>query len=190
MKTMNLSLIRILFALVIGLVLVLWPDMAATYIVITLGVAFLIPGVVSIVGYFAHGKSAEKPAPRFPIEGVGSLLFGGWLIVMPGFFVSILMFLLGFVLLMGGVQQIYSLSLARRWMHVPAGFYVVPSLILLAGIIALFNPWGAINVAFMIIGVSMLVYAVSELVSWFKFARRRPMPHLDAEDVTDVEVIE
>ena len=35
MKTMNYSLIRILFALVIGLVLVLWPNTAASYIVIT-----------------------------------------------------------------------------------------------------------------------------------------------------------
>ena len=40
MKTMNYSLIRILFALVIGLVLVLWPNTAASYIVITVGVAF------------------------------------------------------------------------------------------------------------------------------------------------------
>lgn len=40
MKTMNYSLIRILFALVIGLVLVLWPNTAASYIVITIGVAF------------------------------------------------------------------------------------------------------------------------------------------------------
>ena len=31
MKTMNYSLIRILFALVIGLVLVLWPNAAASY---------------------------------------------------------------------------------------------------------------------------------------------------------------
>ena len=43
MKTLNFSLIRILFALVIGLVLVIWPDAAASYIVMTVGVAFLIP---------------------------------------------------------------------------------------------------------------------------------------------------
>ena len=40
MKTMNYSLIRILFALVIGLVLVLWPNTAASYIVITVLSAF------------------------------------------------------------------------------------------------------------------------------------------------------
>ena len=140
MKTMNYSLIRILFALVIGLVLVIWPNAAASYIVIT---------------------------------GGGALL-GLWLIVMPEFFADVLMFLLGFILIMGGVQQIASLSMARRWMPVPGAFYLIPSLILIAGIIALFNPTGARNTAFIIIGISSLVYSLSELINWFKFARRLP----------------
>ena len=154
MKTMNYSLIRILFALVIGLVLVLWPNTAASYIVITVGVAFLIPGVISLFGYFGRKKSEDGVSPRFPIEGVGSLLFGLWLIVMPEFFADVLMFLLGFILSMGGVQQIASLSMARRWTPAPGASYLVPALILIAGIVALFNPTGARNTAFIIIGIS------------------------------------
>ena len=76
MKSMNYSLIRTICALVIGLVLVLWPDAAINYIVITIGVLFLIPGFIVLIGYFG-----TKPEPgvsrRFPIEGVGSLLFAG-----------------------------------------------------------------------------------------------------------------
>lgn len=174
MKTMNYSLIRILFALVIGLVLVLWPNTAASYIVITIGVAFLIPGVISLFSFFGRKRSEHEPAPRFPIEGIGSLLFGLWLIVMPEFFADVLMFLLGFILIMGGVQQIASLSMARRWTPVPGIFYLVPSLILIAGVIALFNPTGVRSTAFIIIGISSLVYSLSELINWFKFARRRP----------------
>ena len=70
MKTMNYSLIRILFALVIGLVLVIWPNAAASYIVITVGVAFLIPGVISLFGYFGRKRQEGEAAPRFPIEGI------------------------------------------------------------------------------------------------------------------------
>ena len=156
MKSMNYSLIRTICALVIGLVLVLWPDAAINYIVITIGVLFLIPGFIVLIGYFG-----TKPEPgvsrRFPIEGVGSLLFGLWLVTMPGFFADVLMFLLGFILI--------------------------------AGIVALFNPTGARNTAFMIIGVSSLVYAVSELINWFKFARRRPKTPLKGE-IEDAEIIE
>ena len=188
MKTMNYSLIRILFALVIGLVLVIWPNAAASYIVITVGVAFLIPGVIGLFGYFGRKRQEGEAAPRFPIEGIGSLLFGLWLIVMPEFFADVLMFLLGFILIMGGVQQIASLSAARRWMPVPYGFYTVPVLILIAGLVALFNPMGVRSTAFIIIGISSLVYAASELLNWFKFTRCRPKtPDASAKAVDHIE---
>lgn len=170
---MNYSLLRAVSALVIGLVLVLFPDRAADYLVMTVGALFLIPSLVSIIGYFAL---AVQNRGRFPIEGVGSLLFGLWLIIAPGFFADFLTYVLGFILLMGGVQQIASLTAARRWMPVPAGFYVVPVLILVAGLVSLFNPIGARSTVFTIIGITSLVYALSELVNWFKFMRRRPKP--------------
>ena len=159
---------------------------------ITVGVAFLIPGVISLFGYFGRKRPEGEAAPRFPIEGIGSLLFGLWLIVMPEFFADVLMFLLGFILIMGGVQQIASLSMARRWMPVPGAFYLIPSLILIAGIIALFNPTGARNTAFIIIGISSLVYSLSELINWFKFARRRPKAPVmhDDDDIEDAKIIE
>lgn len=184
----NYSLIRMLCALVIGLVLVLWPDAAVSYIVITMGVLFLIPGLIALLSYFGI-KPREGTSRRFPIEGVGSVLFGLWLVIMPDFFADVLMFLLGFILVLGGVQQIASLSMARRWMRVPGSFYMIPILILLAGVVALFNPTDARNTAFMIIGVSSLVYAVSELVNWFKFSRRRPKTPLKGE-IEEAEIVE
>lgn len=192
MKTMNYSLVRILFAVVIGLVLVLWPEVAASYIVITVGVAFLLPGMISFIGYLSRRSSERGTHSRFPLEGVGSFLFGLWLMVMPDFFADVLMFLLGFVLVMGGVQQIASLSVARRWMEVPFAFYIVPSLILIAGVVVLFNPTGVRNTAFIMIGISSLVYALSELVNWFKFMRRRPKaPFAAADDeIEDAKIIE
>jgi uncharacterized membrane protein HdeD (DUF308 family) len=171
MKGLSYSFLRAICALIIGLVLVMFPDQAGDYFVITIGVVFLVPSLISIIGYFAQNAEVR---PRFPVEGVGSLLFGLWLIIMPGFFADLLTFVLGFILVMGGVQQIASLTAARRWMPVPGGFYIVPVLILLAGLLALFNPMGVRSTAFIIIGISSLVYAASELLNWFTFTRRRP----------------
>ena len=185
----NYSLIRTICALVIGLVLVVWPDAAANYIVITIGVLFLIPGFVALVGYFA-----VKPRPgvsrRFPVEAVGSVLFGLWLVIKPAFFADILMFILGFILILGGAQQIASLAAARRWTTVPGAFYIVPSLILIAGVVALFNPTGTRNTVIMVIGITSLVYALSELVNWFKFDRRRPNLPVKKDDIEDAEIID
>ena len=188
MKGMSNSFLRTICALIIGLVLVMFPNEAGDYFVITIGVVFLIPALLSIIGYFA--MSAEERR-RLPIEGIGSLLFGLWLIIMPGFFADLLTFVLGFILVLGGVQQIASLSAARRWMPVRVGFYIIPVLILIAGLVALFNPTGARNTAFIIIGISSLVYSLSELINWFKFARRRPQtPISHDDDIEDAKIIE
>lgn len=177
-------MLRAVCALVIGLVLVLFPDQASNYFVITIGIVFLIPSLISLIGYMAQKKEVRR---RFPIEGVGSLLFGLWLVIMPDFFANLLTLVLGFVLLMGGVHQLASLMAARRWMVVPTGYYVVPSLILLAGIVALVNPGGVQRTAFIIIGVSSMVYAVSDLLNWFTFTRRRPKPVVESDDLKEAE---
>ena len=86
MKGLSYSFLRAICALVIGLVLVMFPDQAGDYFVITIGVIFLVPSLVSIIGYFAQSTEMRS---RFPVEGVGSLLFGLWLIIMPGFFADL-----------------------------------------------------------------------------------------------------
>lgn len=190
MRAVSYSMLRAVCAQVIGLVLVLFPNQAAEYLVITVGVIFLIPSLISIISYFA--LRTERPV-HFPLLGIGSLLFGLWLVIMPGFFADLLTYVLGFILVMGGVQQIAALSSARSWMRVPGGFYVVPVLILLAGLFALFNPLGARSTAFIIIGISCLVYALSELVNWFGFSRKRPQKSIlskRGEDVEEAEIVD
>lgn len=189
MKGISYSLLRAIAALLIGLILVCFPNEAGNYLVITVGVLFTVPSLVSVIGYFAFNN---RQCGRFPIEGVGSLLFGLWLIIMPDFFADLLTYILGFILLMGGVQQLASLSAAKRWMPVPVGFYVVPTLILIAGLVALFNPMGVRSTVFVLIGVSSLVYAVSELVNWFKFTRRRPNFHQPEKhgEIEEAEIVE
>lgn len=189
MKGLSYSLLRAVCALVLGLVLVLFPDQAAQYLVITVGCVFLVPSLVSIIGYWVGRANGL----HFPLLGLGSLLFGLWLIIMPGFFADLLTYVLGFILAIGGIQQIASLASARQWMRVPVGFYVIPSLILLAGLFSLFYPLEARSTVFIILGASSLVYALSELVNWLGFSRRRPkMPTFSKADsnIEDAQIVD
>lgn len=153
--------IRIVTAFAIGLLLVLFPDQASNYFVMVIGLLFTLPALVSL-GIFLAGK---KRGVTLPIMGIGSLLFGLWLIIMPEFFVTLLTYVLGFILLVGGVQQLSWLQVARSWKRVSPYYYIVPVLILVAGLVALFNPGGVQRTAFLIIGGASLFYAVQELVS-------------------------
>lgn len=53
---MNYSIIRCICALVIGVLLVAWPEAAILYLVITIGVLFLVPGLFSLSGYLIRGS--------------------------------------------------------------------------------------------------------------------------------------
>ncbi len=109
----------------------------------------------------------------FPIAGLGSLLFGLWLMIMPAFFVGILMYVLGAVLVLAGISQIVNLSAARSWTVVPGGFFVIPVLVLIAGIVVLFNPFTAAAVPFIILGVSSIVYGLSDLINIIRFRQKK-----------------
>ena len=79
MRSINGAVLRSAFAMVLGFVLVLWPEAAITYLVITIGILFILPGLFAILSYFTRPKNENGEKPMFPIEAAGSVLFGAWL---------------------------------------------------------------------------------------------------------------
>lgn len=178
MKTINNSIIRSLFAIVLGLVLVLWPDTAIIYLVMTIGILFILPGVFSVLHYFTRDKSEAGASRMFPVEGAGSILFGAWLVITPAFFVNILMYILGALLVIAGLQQMLALISFRKWQTVPWGFYILPLLILVTGITILAYPFDVMANTFVIFGVASLFYGAFELLNWYKFKKKEEEPVL------------
>lgn len=172
MRRTNIGILRGVLAIILGVVLVMWPEAAIIYMIMVIGACFLLPGIYSIVGYFLRNKENEVTSPMFPLDGLGSLLLGTWLLIMPHFFVNILMYLLGAVLVLAGIQQIATLIRARKWSIVPYGFYVLPSLILLVGILILVYPMDVMANTLTVFGVATLFYGVNELINWYKFRKR------------------
>ena len=171
MRNLNGPVVRGSFAILLGLVMVMWPEVAITYLVITIGVLFMLPGILAALSYFARPRDESGNRGIFPLEAAGSILFGAWLVVMPGFFVGILMYVLGALLVIAGAQQIASLVAARKWSRVPLGFYVMPLLILVTGVMILAYPFESAANTFVIFGIAILFYGACELVNWYKFKR-------------------
>lgn len=161
MKSLNYALVSSLCALVIGILLVIRPDVAVNYLIITIGALFLAPGLVGVLSYFSmwKTKNLDKNHWYIPLVAIGSIFFGIWLILKPSFFVEILMYVLGVLLVLGGISQLANLIAARSFMPVPFGVYIVPVLILAAGITVLFNPFATAEIPFIVLGISSIVYA-------------------------------
>ncbi len=88
------------------------------------------------------------------------------------------MYVLGAMLVLAGLNMLAGLVNARRLMPVAWGFYVVPVLILAAGIVVLFNPFRTAELPFIVLGVTSIVYGVFDMFEAYKFRR------------TGVEIIE
>ena len=189
MKMMNYSIMRCVSAIAIGILLMVWPETAIVYLVIAIGAMFFLPSLFTLVGYFVKGRQLGM---YFPIISLGSLLFGLWLMVSPAFFVGILMYVLGVVLVFAGISQIAGLLGARSHASVSFGYYVMPILILFAGLVVLVNPFAAATIPFIILGISSTAYGISELINIYKFRRKQEklMKHeIVIEDVTPIEEI-
>ena len=75
MKGISNSFLRTICALIIGLVLVMFPNEAGDYFVITIGVVFLIPALLSIIGYFAMSAEERRLTEERPRKGTPSGAF-------------------------------------------------------------------------------------------------------------------
>ena len=187
MKALNYSVVRGICAVLMGVLLVAWPEAAIVYLVIAIGAMFFVPSLFSLVGYFTKGR---QEGAMFPIVSIGSLLFGLCLMVSPAFFVGILMYVLGAVLVFAGISQILQLFNARSWTQVAVGYYIMPVLILLAGLVVLLNPFAAAAIPFIILGVSSIVYGITDIINLIRFRKKDEKKEENSvviEEVTPIE---
>ena len=187
MKALNYSVIRGICAVLMGLLLVTWPEAAIVYLVIAIGAVFFVPSLFSLVGYFTKGR---QEGAMFPIVSIGSLLFGLWLMVSPAFFVGILMYVLGVILVFAGISQIIQLVNARGWTLVAPGYYIMPVLILLAGLVVLLNPFAAAAIPFIILGVSSIVYGITDIINQLRFRKKEEKKEENEVVIEEVAPVE
>lgn len=186
MKILRSSVFRAICAIITGILLINNPDSTVRWITIAIGVMFLVSGVISCATYLnarknavgaeiydAEGRLIASPRPPFPLVGIGSILLGLILAVIPGTFVKSLMYVLGVLIILGAVNQFIALAGARRIFRVPAWFWVCPSVILITGIFVIVKPMESAELPLLIIGWCLLFYGVTECVNAVKIYREK-----------------
>lgn len=181
MKIFQSSIFRALCAIVVGVLLLKFPQDGVTWLTIAIGVLFLLSGIIALIAYLNARKHAGEYTitdqqgriitgnqPTFPIVGVGSIILGLVLAVTPGAFIHGLMYILGAIMVLGGIQQLMNLVAARRLGSVPFGFWVAPSLILVTGLFVILKPMESAELPLLILGWCCLLYGVTELINALK----------------------
>lgn len=162
---------RAILAIILGLVLVIWPGTALKYIIMLIGLLFLITGLIAFI--ISNRNREERRKSLVPFSGIGSMALGLLLLCLPSTFATIFMFILGFILVIAAVGQFVTLAAARQFGYVSPVSYLFPILILIAGIIVLFDPFTSAESVFILFGITAIFYGVTDLINQYSIRRLR-----------------
>lgn len=162
---------RAILSIILGLVLVVWPGAALRYIIMLIGVIFLVTGLIAFI--VSNRNREDHRKSLVPFSGIGSMVLGVLLLSLPSTFAKVFMFILGFLLVLAAVVQFVTLSTARKFGHISLIHYLFPVLILITGIIVLFDPFQAEKTVFILFGIAAIFYGVTDLLNQHSIKRMR-----------------
>ncbi len=160
--------VRAAIAIVAGVLLIIYPDVAVNTVIMIIGGLLIIIGGVSIALSF---KDKNSHVNIMGFNGFFDLLFGLVLLLFPSFFATLLIYVFGFIMLVFGIGEIANLASARRTLKFGIMYFILPFAIAACGVVMLFKPFESMTTLFMIFGVSLLVYGVSEFISTIKLRK-------------------
>lgn len=160
--------LRTISCLAVGIVLILWPDVAAKTLIMAVGALLFIVGCVSLV---LSVRKSIAFGNMMSINGLFNILFGLVLMLCTDFFISFIMYVFGFFFIVFGVSQISSLGAASQYSKISIGYYITPILFALCGFVLFFKPFEAQETIFIFIGACLVLYALSELFATLKVNR-------------------
>ena len=219
MKVLQISAIRAIIVLVTGFLLVKYREETMTWMTITVGVLFLLSGLVSCIAYyFEKEKVAKKTAkaeqqdgqqeeenlksPSFPIAGIGSIVLGIILAVIPNTFMTGVVYILAGLLILGAINQFMNLARSRQYARVPFYLWLFPTVILVVAILLISKPMEAAALPLLVIGWAFMYYGVLEFALIIRmYLVRRAFEKAEeakivtgnklvTDDIEDAEIVE
>ena len=209
MKAVQSSFIRALFSIVIGALLIKYREETVTWLTILIGALFFLSGLISCIMYYvakrhdndaivydANGQQISGFHPTFPLVGIGSMLLGIMLALMPNTFVAWLVYILATILILGAINQFFILASITRFIRVGFIFWFLPCVILLIGVIAVAKPAWIATAPLFILGWALVLYGIVECIDAFKVMavnrkyKIKPVEKVDKPEKTTQEVIE
>lgn len=168
--TLNAQVTRIIISLAIGLVLVFFPSFFQNIVMYIVGGIIACMGLIELTTHIIDNNRGNKLP--IPIGAILLTLLGTIILFKVEVFTSIIVFSLGFIILLIGISQILMYLNLRHTSIVPKQIYIFPVIITIAGILAIADPFGTINAMIIFFGATMLFYSISELFSLFIIKKR------------------
>lgn len=149
--------------ILLGLLLVIWPEISLSMFCYMIGIVLVVAGVIKLFGYFS--KDLYRLAFQFDLAfGIVSILMGAVFIAHPEHILAIVPTIMGVVILADGAFKIQTACDAKRfglstwWMIV-----VLAVLTSCCGLLLIFKPFEGAIAMMILLGVTLLVDGIQNL---------------------------
>ena len=150
---MKNSLLRSFAMVLVGVLLVFMNSDAVLFLVRIIGVACLVPALVSGIDIFVNRRTCMASRDvAIAVLDVACMAFGLWLI------------LLAVALLLFALTQLYRLFVVNKIVPVHWGYVIVPFILVVVAITALAIPGRTASFITVMIGMGAVASGVSEIV--------------------------
>lgn len=161
---MRSAFVRNLIIIFVGIMLVFMNESSMPLLVRIVGVMFFVPAFVSLAGLFFSRPGLTAVSVTFSLlVNVGSMAFGLWLIISPGFFMGLFLKLIAVALLLASGYRLFSLL---RWRG--SGFFswkmcIVPLLTAIASVVLFLNPFAVASTLSILLGACAIFVGVADI---------------------------
>ena len=168
-RTKKSLTIMAIITIILGFVLTFWPVASVKVICIILGWALLIGGITWIIVRFSSAPSTNASL----ILGVIITAFGLWMVIHPSIVVQFIAVIFGILVLVHGFMMIQdSLELKQNGYNQWAVFLLLGVTLAALGIFVIWSPIVSSKVMTIIIGISLILDGISNLVFVIKASNR------------------
>ena len=166
------SILRGVFVFLVGLCLVIWSNQAGEILLKALGVFMILSAVIIVVyGLSTNSYMDLKGMSLISISSaVLFLIVGLLLLIKTGFFMEFIGLVLGILLVLYGLLQLYVSVRNSKGIQGRFWFFLVPALVLVGGIVFCFFPKYNIYVLCIVFGICLMLLGASEV--WMSFKVR------------------
>jgi uncharacterized membrane protein HdeD (DUF308 family) len=161
------------FAVLFGILTLVWPGVTVLALAIVFGVYALFDGISAIVQAFRPGDGAQRAA--YGLLGVLGVIAGVLALVWPGTTVLVLATLVGAWAVVTGIAEIVAAVRLRKQITGEAFLIVAGALSVVAGVLVLVHPIAGVLGIAVLIGIYAVLYGVMLVVLAFRL-RGLPAP--------------
>ena len=182
--------------LVLGLLLLIWPDISVRTFCYVFGVGMLIFGGAHLILYFVRDRY-ESVLQMDMVAGIVGIATGAYILLKMEYMLEIIPFALGIVALLGAAVKVQdAFDLKRLKVQHWYLMLLLAVILVVLGALLISNPFEGIEIIVKLIGVSLIVDGVGNLIGifWIFLVFRKLKKVTDdapkTKDVYDVITVE